>query len=128
VSRVVVRRLGVVRCRALHLTRRHLRLAPTSPWTRELCVTSAKRSEQRRNLESRAKDARCIRTLTFILSLTGRGDRISTSLRKGLLDNERLGCAVVLAGGVDYRDKKLDGVQRSRGGCVGGLDFGCAFD
>src|SRR5271168_610337 len=31
-------------------------------------------TEQRRNPESRAKDARCIRTLTLILSLTGRGE------------------------------------------------------
>src|SRR5208282_6297585 len=33
------------------------------------------RRGQRQNPESRAKIARCIRTLTFILSLTGRGDR-----------------------------------------------------
>jgi hypothetical protein len=32
---------------------------------------------QRQNRESRAKDARYTRTLTFILSLTGRGDRTS---------------------------------------------------
>src|SRR5271163_2035163 len=32
-------------------------------------------TEQRRNLESRAKDARWIRTLTLILSLAGRGER-----------------------------------------------------
>ena len=32
------------------------------------------RTEQKRNLESRAKDVRCIRTLTLILSLAGRGE------------------------------------------------------
>src|SRR5271156_374987 len=32
---------------------------------------------QRQNRESRAENARCIRTLTFILSLAGRGDRKS---------------------------------------------------
>jgi hypothetical protein len=32
-------------------------------------------SQQMQNLESRAKNARCKRTLTFILSLPGRGDR-----------------------------------------------------
>src|ERR1700683_4724952 len=31
--------------------------------------------QERQNLESRAENARCIRTLTFILALTGRGDR-----------------------------------------------------
>jgi hypothetical protein len=29
-----------------------------------------------RNLDSREKNARCMRTLTFTLSLAGRGDRI----------------------------------------------------
>ena len=42
-----------------------------------MCVTFAERTEGSRNLDSRAKDARCIRTLTFILSLTGRGDKTS---------------------------------------------------
>jgi len=41
------------------------------------------------NLESRAKNARWIRTLTFILSLTGRGEERRSVLRKGLL-TERL--------------------------------------
>jgi len=34
----------------------------------------ATHSEKNQNLESRAKIARCIRTLTFLLSLTGRGE------------------------------------------------------
>jgi hypothetical protein len=43
---------------------------------RELCITSAGPFRQKQNLESRAKNARCIGTLTFILSLTGRGEEI----------------------------------------------------
>ena len=38
-----------------------------------------------KNLDSRAEDARCIRTLTFILSLAGRGNNAAIGLRKGLL-------------------------------------------
>src|ERR1700722_3509458 len=48
-----------------------------SPWKIDSCRISAAISEQRRNLESRAKNARYTRTLTFILSLTGRGERSS---------------------------------------------------
>src|SRR5271168_1240853 len=36
-------------------------------------------TEQRRNFESRAKDARWIRTLTLILSLAGRGEDVMLS-------------------------------------------------
>src|SRR5271163_635558 len=45
-----------------------------SPWKIDRCVISAARSK-RRNLESRAKNARYTRTLTFTLSLTGRGGK-----------------------------------------------------
>jgi hypothetical protein len=56
-----------------------------SPLQETSSVTHSKRSEQKQNRESRAKNARCIRTLTFILSLAGRGDKTSTSLHKALL-------------------------------------------
>ena len=32
-------------------------------------------TREEQNSDSRAEDARCIRTLTFILSLTGRGEK-----------------------------------------------------
>ena len=51
------------------------RAAPPRSLENRRCITSAARSEQRQNLESRAKNARCKRTLTFILSLTGRGEK-----------------------------------------------------
>ena len=58
-----------------------------------------RRSGQRQNLESRAKKiACCNRTLTFILSLTGRGDRIqavaalSTSLKRLIRLARSSGC------------------------------------
>src|SRR5271154_3508434 len=70
-----------------------LRITATYPSTRIAAargdhhapITSTKRSEQRQNRESRAKDARWTRILTFILSLAGRGDRTSTSLCKRFL-------------------------------------------
>src|SRR5271163_2984873 len=43
------------------------------------------RTEKRRNFESRAKDARWIRTLTLILSLAGRGEDNARWLRTALL-------------------------------------------
>jgi len=48
----------------------------------QLIGTAVSKSEWMQNLESRAKKARCIWTLTFILALTGRGDRKSEQLRE----------------------------------------------
>ena len=51
----------------------------------ELCKTLASEGEQKLNLESRAKDARWIRTLTLILSLAGRGEGDAGWVRAALL-------------------------------------------
>src|SRR5208282_4138375 len=62
-----------------------------------------RRNEEGKNLESRAKRARCKMTLTFILSLAGRGEEIRAGVRKGLLSLERLG---------SHREKFLDRAER----------------
>ena len=48
-------------------------------------------SEQKQNLESRAKNARRIRSLTFNPLPSGEGKKLAPKLRKGLSYKERLG-------------------------------------